>query len=47
MLGGLWLLIAAFVLSPIVFGVGQFNFNPALSLCAYTFAAEGQKQSSL
>ena len=41
MLGVLWLLIAAFVLYPIIFGVGQFNFNPALSLCAYTFASRG------
>ena len=41
MLVGLWLLIAAFVLYPTIFGVGQFNFNPALSLCAYTFASRG------
>lgn len=41
MLGGLWLLIALFVLYPTVVGVGEFNFNPALSLCAYTFASRG------
>ncbi|XP_068727132.1 melatonin receptor type 1B-B-like [Montipora capricornis] len=38
MLGVLWLLIASFVLYPTFIGVGEFNFNPALSLCAYKFA---------
>ena len=41
MLGCLWLLIASFVLYPTVTGLGEFNFNPALSLCAYTFASKG------
>ena len=41
MLGCLWLLIASFVLYPTVTGLGEFNFNPAVSLCAYTFASRG------
>ena len=36
-----WLLIAAFVLYPTAFGLGQFSFNPALSFCAYTFTSKG------
>ena len=41
MLVFLWLVIACFVLYPTVVGVGEFNFNPALSLCAYTFESPG------
>ena len=41
MLVVLWLVIACFVLYPTVVGVGEFNFNPALSLCAYTFTNPG------
>lgn len=37
----LWLLIAAFVLYPTAFGLGQFSFNPTLSFCAYTFTSKG------
>ena len=41
MLGGLWLLIALLSLSPKVVGVGEFNFDPAKSICAYTFKSQG------
>ena len=41
MLVVLWLVIACFVLYPTVVGVGEFNFNPALSFCAYTFKSPG------
>ena len=41
MLVVLWLVIACFVLYPTVVGVGEFNFKPALSLCAYTFKSPG------
>ena len=35
----LWLAIACFVLYPTVAGVGEFNFNPALSFCVYAFTS--------
>ena len=41
MLVFLWLVIASFVLYPAVAGVGEFNFNPALSSCVYTFKSPG------
>ena len=41
MLGVLWLLIALLSLSPKVVGVGEFNFDPTMSICAYTFKSQG------
>ena len=43
MLGVLWLLIALLCLTPKVVGVGEFNFIPPMSICAYTFSSEGAK----
>ena len=43
LLGVLWLLIALLCLSPKVVGVGEFNFIPPMSICAYTFSSEGAK----